>query len=470
MKSLNDLDWNRPAFPSASFVRSPNHRPWIALAALFIAGAVPASAQDVIGPGSDLFTTPAGGTAFEDFSGMPIPAGFFGPGSDPFTGVIQYHGRPLEGTPSSGAGTVGLPGQADTIVRRPGTAFLPGCPATAFVPIEIVALNLISVKPITVTFSGGLQPTNYEVVACLSSVQLQQQGQMTIVHDNINGGTFNSFLPVTPRLIFTRCTTGGGGVASVISDPGPQLTMNSNGSNWSYTNLGLPVMSSPGGVVDHDCNSATPMVPYPATTNFNPGVSAPAATCANPGGSPMKDLSPEMAMLAAHGVLPPCKPPGRGYAFGDNSAGSSPCPCGNFGLPGHGCENSLGTGGGLLYGSGEASATNDTMVLRIESLPTSSSGLFFAATSPQLPLGTGVPAGDGLFHLAGPVLRFGLKTADCGKVNYGAPVGDVSVYIRVGSPPVASTNYFQFFYRNAAAFCTAATFNTTNGYQVTWNM
>src|SRR4029077_3421111 len=44
-------------------------------------------------PGMDLFVTPGGGATKQDFSTNPIPAGFFGPGSDPFTGTITYGGQ-----------------------------------------------------------------------------------------------------------------------------------------------------------------------------------------------------------------------------------------------------------------------------------------------------------------------------------------------------------------------------------------
>src|SRR5206468_12030335 len=45
-----------------------------------------------IAAGDDVFTTPRGGATHEDFSWMPIPAGFFDPGSEPFAGTIYYQG------------------------------------------------------------------------------------------------------------------------------------------------------------------------------------------------------------------------------------------------------------------------------------------------------------------------------------------------------------------------------------------
>ena len=76
-----------------------------------------------------------------------MPAGFFDPGSDPFSGVVQL-GR-------YGHGSL----RRDTTVQRHGPALLPDGAVAATVPIELIALNLVS-PPITVTYSGGSPPSN----------------------------------------------------------------------------------------------------------------------------------------------------------------------------------------------------------------------------------------------------------------------------------------------------------------------
>ena len=40
--------------------------------------------------------------------------------------------------------------------------------------------------------------------------------------------------------------------------------------------------------------------------------------------------------------------------------------------------------------------------------------------------------------------------------------------VRGGVPIGGGTFYYQVWYRNAASFCTAATFNLTNGLEITW--
>jgi hypothetical protein len=284
---------------------------------------------------------------------------------------------------------------------------------------------------------------------------------MQIVRTHLDGGTFSSTLPVSPRFIFTKCN-GAAGVPQAIIDPGPLTTLNSVNSKWTYTNLGLDILSSPGGVVDHDCNPLTPPVPYLPTSNFFPGVAVPGAGCMIPGLPPIKEMTAEQAMLAAHGVLPPCKPPGIGYCFGDGTG--VPCPCGNSGAAGHGCEISLGTGGGILFGSGEAKVSDDQLVLRIEDIGEGTPVLLFQGTASS----PGIPFGDGLRCVIGTIRRFPIRFAVCGKVLYGLPVGTTAISITGGVPPAGGTFYYQGWFRNAPPFCTAATFNLTNGYEIFW--
>jgi hypothetical protein len=143
-----------------------------------------ASATIVL-PGFDLWKTQPGSVA--TFAAAPIPADFFAPGSDPFMGFA-----PLQGVPSG-------PGLADTIVRRTGT--LPDMtPGT--IPIEIVALSLVSSQPIIVTGSGG--PTMWNLEVILPPMTTQSPGNMNVVHTDPGGGTFSANLPVQARFTFTE--------------------------------------------------------------------------------------------------------------------------------------------------------------------------------------------------------------------------------------------------------------------------
>jgi len=139
------------------------------------------------------------------------------------------------------------------------------------------------------------------------------------------------------------------------------------------------------------------------------------------------------------------------------------CPCGNNGVAGTGCLNSLGTSG-VLTATGTASVSNDTLLLSGNGMPDAAC-LYFQGT--QLANGgAGTVFGDGLRCAAGTVTRLGTKTNGQGSSGY--PLGgDLSVSVQ-GSCTPGATRIYQIWYRNAAAFCTASTFNLSNGWQITW--
>jgi hypothetical protein len=164
----------------------------------FLAASV---AADILS-GMDLLRTEPGTTEF-DFGappGPPLPADFFGPGSDPFDGVVAFEGNPL-------GSSVHCPNDilfdVSTIVDRVSNAALPTFPSSDVVPIEIIELSLVSSQPITVTYFGGQNPELWDVNVELS-LSAQPQGQMFITRTHENGGTFDIDLPVLPRFVFTR--------------------------------------------------------------------------------------------------------------------------------------------------------------------------------------------------------------------------------------------------------------------------
>jgi hypothetical protein len=193
-----------------------------------LASAGAAKATD-IPPGDDCFTTPPGMSSLFNFSGVPIPAGFFEPGSDPFQGTIQLGGTT---------------GTTDTLVRRLQSATLPGPPSSATIPIELVSLNLVSVNPITVTYNGGQNPQLWNVQVLLDPAR-SSLGQMMINETVPQGGTFSSFFHVFPELRFSPLVGGGATLPLLRED-----TLSQPISTWSHT--------APSGVL-------------PSTNNFYPG-------------------------------------------------------------------------------------------------------------------------------------------------------------------------------------------------------
>jgi len=151
---------------------------------------------------------------------------------------------------------------------------------------------------------------------------------------------------------------------------------------------------------------------------------------------------------------------GTAYCFGDGT-GAVACPCGNNSAvgAGEGCLSSLGVGA-KLGGSGNPSIAGDSLVLAGTGMP-NSNALYFQGTT-QI----AAAFGDGLRCAGGSIIRLGTKTNAAGASAYPA-AGDLSVSAR-GLVTAPGVRNYQVWYRNAAAFCTASTFNLTNGYEITW--
>ncbi len=221
-------------------------------------------------PADDLWTTPEGSRTDYSFLDTPLPADFFGVGSDPFTGTINLMGSPID--------SANL-GPADTIVRRLEDV----CPTevgdSVTVEVEIIALNLVSVDPITVTIDG--QSEEWDVQVCLSSSQ-QQRGSMTITLDEEDCGTFDSSIPVTPKFTFTRRSTGAGQFVD-CGEPGQlcdTLQLTGEGNSWGLIdeNDGFNpddmdiVRVTPDIDLDTDCDGQTDKTTAKPSSCFQGGI------------------------------------------------------------------------------------------------------------------------------------------------------------------------------------------------------
>jgi hypothetical protein len=153
---------------------------------------------------------------------------------------------------------------------------------------------------------------------------------------------------------------------------------------------------------------------------------------------------------------------GSPYCFGDGTG--TACPCGNSGAAGNGCANSVNASGANLIGQGTASLSNDTVVLISTGTP-NASVLFFQGTQ-RVNGGAGVVFGDGLRCAAGTVVRLKTLPAVNGEARVPGPTDPhLSLMGGIAAP---GTYDYQAWYRNAADFCTIATFNLTNGYELNW--
>ena len=141
------------------------------------------------------------------------------------------------------------------------------------------------------------------------------------------------------------------------------------------------------------------------------------------------------------------------------------CPCGNSGLAGHGCGNSVNAGGALLSASGVASVSNDSLVLTSTGTPNSPT-LFLQGIGAQN-AGAGIVFGDGLLCPTAPIIRLGAKVAAGGSAQYPG-FGDQSISVRGQLPVIGGTRVYQTWYRDNSAFCTASTYNVSNAISVLW--
>ena len=153
-----------------------------------------------------------------------------------------------------------------------------------------------------------------------------------------------------------------------------------------------------------------------------------------------------------------------------NASTPTACPCSNFGFPGHGCENSSGTGGALLTAQGAIAP--DTVVL------TSSGELPHALSivlQGNVDALNGLVFGDGVRCVSGTLKRLYTKNAVNGTLT--APdAGDPSISAQSAAKgdPIApgSTRSYQVYYRDPVlGFCAAPpgdSWNVSNAMRVSW--
>ena len=156
--------------------------------------------------GNDEFETTANGESHHDFAGSPIPADFFGAGSQPYTGTVTLEGVPLNPAVSD----------TDTIIQRHQTVSAPG----GSTQLTMTGLSLRSTSPITVTYGNGTTES-WNVTVGLSLFKAST-GTMTI-----NSSSFDSTLKVWPRFTFTRVSR----VTIVLDTGGSGLTASSTAAS-----------------------------------------------------------------------------------------------------------------------------------------------------------------------------------------------------------------------------------------------
>lgn len=148
---------------------------------------------------------------------------------------------------------------------------------------------------------------------------------------------------------------------------------------------------------------------------------------------------------------------------GEASSGNTPCPCGNGAthLDQEGCLSSRGFGA-RMRAAGSPSLSNDTLELRCQQLPSSSAILVQGSPFVQ----TGIVFGDGTICAGGALVRIAAAQVAGGEIHY-PELGDAPLST-LGASAGATFGY-AVVYRNAAAYCTSATFNASDTQPVTWS-
>ncbi len=130
------------------------------------------------------------------FVGDPLPADFFGPGSDPFEGQIALEPRPIY------VGPTGALGGADAVIERKNPISLPSVPSADAIEIELVTLSLVSSEPIQVSYMGGAYFELWYVTVCMSPVPTVTPSYMEINRECCDGGQFLRAGGFRPRFWF----------------------------------------------------------------------------------------------------------------------------------------------------------------------------------------------------------------------------------------------------------------------------
>ena len=270
------------------------------------------------------------------------------------------------------------------------------------------------------------------------------------------GSSGSGFGPVTVLqndngAVYFQTDLSGGDVALGVNDTAYCV--------WSPV-IGLRVLARRGDAYDI-APGVTKFITTVGTVQFNNTDSGP--LCWAPSGAMALTFNNSDGTAAVVKVDVPNQP-GNAFCFGDGSG--TACPCANNGGAGRGCANSLNANGALLAAAGFASIASDSVVLQGTGMP-NSAALYFQGTTQQAG-GLGSPFGDGLRCAAGSVIRLGTKVNASGTSQYPG-AGDASISVR-GAVTTPGTRTYQVWYRNAAAFCTADTFNLSNGWQISWGL
>ena len=214
MKEITRRLYTKPVMLGIAFLVG-----MVMVVGLFVTTKSKAAMSIYIPAGNDEFETGGNGETYHNFQASPVPAGFFGTGSQQYAGLVPLVGVPLQP----------LVNDVDTIIHRNQDVVTPGTTT-----LTMTALNLKSINPITVSYNDG-HTESWSVKVNLSDFKTSG-GSMSF---NSDGSSFDSSLGVFPKFTFTRVSdgaqkvldTGGSGLtasssmaSAAVIEPGPEPT------------------------------------------------------------------------------------------------------------------------------------------------------------------------------------------------------------------------------------------------------
>jgi hypothetical protein len=158
---------------------------------------------------------------------------------------------------------------------------------------------------------------------------------------------------------------------------------------------------------------------------------------------------------------PQCAPI-QSFCAGDGSL-ATPCPCGNYGAPGHGCADFFAPAGGLLAGAG--TPASDNVVLSAGSMPSAALGVYLQTDAlNEISFQNGVLCGRGAF------IRLMVRAAAGGASSL-PDASDTQTLSAMGlvTPGSGARRYYTVWYRGGVtSYCSPAAANVTNSVMITW--
>jgi hypothetical protein len=158
------------------------------------------------------------------------------------------------------------------------------------------------------------------------------------------------------------------------------------------------------------------------------------------------------------------------FCSGDGTL-TTPCPCGNVGLPGHGCNNSSNTSGAILCVAGDT--VPDSIVLTSKLEKPNVLSIFLQGNTN---LSGGATFGDGVRCVNGALKRLYVKNADAMGTVAAPSMTDPTITARSAALgdviPLGGTRYYQTYYRDPVlTFCQSPmgdSWNVSSGIAITW--